>query len=330
MKLAILGAGKIVKDFLSMVGQLPEINLQAIFGREADLENMQAFQTSFRIQKIYTDVDALLADPDVDTIYIGLPNNLHFVYAKKALTAGKHVILEKPFVQTTAEFHELKQLAVKRHLHLYEAISNQYLANFQTLQDWLPKLGPIHLAVLNYSQYSSRYDQFKAGTILPAFDVNRGGGALQDLNVYNIHLAVGLFGQPRAIHYAPNIVNGVDTSGVLSLSYPDLTVAAIAGKDVYSLLQGDSSVMEGEKGFIRVQSPTNQLAALSLHTDDEDLTTVPVDQHRMYDEFKTFNQAIADDDWDLMLKMLDHSYQVIRILEQARTQIGPNLHVSAI
>ena len=53
----------------------------------------------------------------------------------------------------------------------------------------------------NYSQYSSRYDAFKQGTILPAFDYHKSGGALMDINVYNVNAIISLFGQPVSIGY---------------------------------------------------------------------------------------------------------------------------------
>ncbi|ADY84367.1 hypothetical protein [Lactobacillus delbrueckii] len=85
----------------------------------------------------------------------------------------------------------------------------------------LQLLGPVHVVSLNYTQYSSRYDRFLAGDISPAFNPRLGGGALLDLNVYNIHLAVSLFGAPLDVHYFPNLQKGVDTSGVLVLAYDD-------------------------------------------------------------------------------------------------------------
>lgn len=73
-----------------------------------------------------------------------------------------------------------------------EAITNQYLANFTAIKEALSDIGDVKIVNINYSQYSSRYDAFKRGEIAPAFNPEMGGGALRDLNVYNIHLLVGL------------------------------------------------------------------------------------------------------------------------------------------
>lgn len=320
MKLAILGAGKIVFDLLSFIGTVPKIELEAIFGRRQSIDKLEKIRSDHKIKKVYTDFEKLLADPEIDTVYIGLPNDLHFDFAKKALNAQKNVIIEKPFVETSEHFEDLKAAAIANHRHLYEAISNQYLDNFRQLKKWLEVIAPIHLAVLNYSQYSSRYDQFKAGNILPAFDINRGGGALLDLNVYNIHLALGLFGFPDKISYQANIKQNVDTSGILVMNYPDLVVSAIAGKDVFSLTNGPSFI-EGENGFIQIDSPTSSLTSISLSTGGQRLTYQPKPMHRMFAEFSAFQQAIDEDQWGFMLEQLEHSGQVVKILEELRDSV---------
>ena len=97
MNLAILGAGMIVHDFLTVAGDVPQLELSAIFGTENDLEKMNHLKQQYGIQTVYTELGACLADPSVDTVYVALPNHLHYSFAKEAILAGKHVICEKPF-----------------------------------------------------------------------------------------------------------------------------------------------------------------------------------------------------------------------------------------
>lgn len=249
MKLAILGAGMIVKDFLSMIHDIPEIELTAIMGTPNDLERMQEFQKENQIGKIYTDIAECLKDPEVDTVYVALPNFLHYKFAKLALEAGKNVICEKPFTLNTFQLEELSNLAQTKKLILVEAITNQYLNNYRSLKSDLSKLGSLKVIECNYSQYSHRYDAFLAGTILPAFDPKKGGGALMDLNIYNIHFIVGLLGAPKTVHYYANVSRGIDTSGVLVLEYPEVKVVCIAAKDcsaeVTSTIQGNLGSISG-------------------------------------------------------------------------------------
>ena len=153
-----------------------------------------------------------LLESDVDTIYVALPNHLHYGFAKKALLAGKHVILEKPGTSNAAQMRELEKLAAQEKKMLLEAMNIHYLPVFQSLKEHLKDLGTIKIVSLNYSQYSSRYDAFRRGEVLAAFDPKRAGGALMDLNVYNIHAAVGLFGKPESVRYEANVEREIDTS----------------------------------------------------------------------------------------------------------------------
>jgi len=211
MKLAILGTGKIVDEVLPVLKEINGIELSAILSTPRSLEKAQKLAEIYGISQASSDYDSILANPDVDTVYVALPNHLHYDYAKKALLAGKHVICEKPFTLTLAEFEDLAKIAEQNNRILLEAITNQYLGNFAAIKDNLAKLGDIKIVECNYSQYSSRYDAFKRGEIAPAFDPAKGGGALRDLNIYNIHLVIGLFGKPEKVQYLANMERGVDT-----------------------------------------------------------------------------------------------------------------------
>ena len=98
---------------------------------------------------------------------------------------------------------------------------------YNKIKELLPELGDIKIVVSNFSQYSSRYDAFKSGTILPAFDYTKAGGSLMDLNIYNIHFIVGLFGEPKDVHYFPNIEHNIDTSGILILEYDNFKCVSL-------------------------------------------------------------------------------------------------------
>ena len=133
MNLGIVGAGMIVKDFLSFSHELPEIKLEAIVAR--NIENLKNLQNTYNIKQIYTDLDECLSSPSIDTIYVAVPNNLHYSVAKKALEAGKNVICEKPFTLDYNETVELFQLAESKNLILIEAITNQYLPNYLEIKE---------------------------------------------------------------------------------------------------------------------------------------------------------------------------------------------------
>lgn len=318
MNLGIVGAGMIVKDFLSFTHELPEIKLEAIVAR--NIENLKNLQSMHNIKEIFTDLDECLSSPSIDTIYVAVPNNLHYSVAKKALEAGKNVICEKPFTLDYHETVELFELAESKNLILIEAITNQYLPNYLEIKENLSQIGNIRLVECNFSQLSSRYEAFKKGIIAPVFDKNQGGGVLGDLNIYNIHFVVGLFGAPKNSEYYPNIVREVDTSGILILEYDEFKVVCIAAKDTYN---NSYANIQGDKGLIKVIGTLNEVPNYIIKNNEVEMkVNKNIHKHRMYSEFKNFIDVIDNKDFDFMQKQKKHSLAVMEIFDKSRKEIN--------
>lgn len=314
----------IVKEFLRMVKALPEIELAAIVGTKRSQEKLVSIQAENQIGEIFTDFDQCLNEAEFDTVYVAVPNHLHFEFAKKALENGKNVICEKPFTLNLAQFMELKAIALEKGLVLVEAITNQYLENYQAIKDVLPRLGELKIMECNYSQYSSRYDQFKAGVILPAFNPQMGGGALMDINIYNIHFVIGLLGKPESVTYLANIEKGIDTSGILILNYPQTKVICIGAKDSAAAIR---STIQGNKGSVIINGPTSTLMELESQINGQESQKLGVDlkDHRMFPEFKEFLRMITEQDLDEVRKQLNHSQLVMEVVELALADAGIEL-----
>ena len=320
MKIGILGTGMIVQDLLTTIDKL-KIDYKAILGTERSKERTENLAAQYKLDKIYFDYDAMLADKNIDTIYVALPNFLHYSFAKKALQADKNVIVEKPGFTTLAEFNDLKNLALEHDKILVEAVTTHYLPAFKSIKQDLDKLGEIKIVSVNYSQYSSRYDKFKAGEILPVFDPKKAGGALMDINFYNINFVVGLFGKPDAVFYSANIERDIDTSGVLILDYGKFKAVCIGAKDCQAIA---SSTIQGDKGNIIINIPANRLDSYTLGDNDGNVEekNFSSDKHRMLHEFEIFIDMIDNHDVKKRDEMLEISEVVAKILQQARDQVG--------
>ncbi|MDD3253211.1 MAG: Gfo/Idh/MocA family oxidoreductase [Lachnospiraceae bacterium] len=319
MKLGILGTGMMVRDFLQTV-DLTTFSYVGILGRKESEPKVQGLCREFGLDAYFLDYDEMLSQ-DMDTMYIALPNHLHASYAKKALLHGKHVIVEKPAAATLAELQDLRQTAKEQKRMLIEAMSIPFLPAYHNLKKDLEKLGPMRIVSLNYSQYSSRYDAFLRGETLPVFDPKQAGGALMDLNVYNIHTAVGLFGKPQSVHYEANVQRGIDTSGILLLDYGTFKVAAIGAKDCKAPL---SSTFQGEKGCIRIQKPLSRMTGYELISNDGETAVYQLEdaKDRLCYEFQTMQDMIRNQDWELEEELFTRSLWASEILEEARRQIG--------
>ncbi len=321
MKLGIVGSGMIVEDLLSFIDNIPNIQLIHISGTKRSEEKVKNLCKKHHFKRCSTSYNQLLNDEEVDTIYVALPNHLHYEYTRQALLANKNVILEKPFTSTIEEAQELEKLAIENHLFLWEAITNQYLPNFYKVKELLPKLGRIKIVECNFSQYSSRYNAFKEGNILPAFDYTKSGGALMDLNIYNIHFVVGLFGKPINIEYYPNIERNIDTSGILILDYGSFKCVCIGSKDCKAPL---SNNIQGDEGCIHIETPVAIIETIDMFMNDGTKETITENKnvHKMYEEFMAFEKMYQEKNYQRCYEMLKHSLLVTEVQTIARRKAG--------
>lgn len=317
MKLGIIGSGMIVHDFLKTADKINNLELVAISSTVRSKDIAQELAKQYGIKKTYTDNKKLMEDPDVDTVYVAVPNFLHYEIAKEALEHGKNVICEKPFVESTEQAKELKQLADEKDLIILEAITNLYLENFKQIQKELKNIAPIHIINMNYTQYSSRYDAFLEGKIAPVFDPNKDGGALMDLNIYNIHLVAALFGLPDKVQYYANMQKGVDTSGIFHLSYPDKQASLTASKDSYVTPR---SFIEGEKGSIYIDGSTGELNNFTVQMRGKEPKRYNLNKydHRMTSEFNAFSEIIDNYDTVKADEAFVNTLESMQILTAAR------------
>ena len=316
MKLAIIGTGKIVSDALAAIGGAGGIGINAIWARPHSRERAESLASRFGIREVYTDYGELLEKADIDTVYIGLINTVHYEYARQALEHGKNVILEKPFTTTKDEAEDLFRLAGEKGLFIFEAITVLHNGVIAKMREDLAKIGPVRIMQADFSQYSSRYDRYLEGIVDPAFDPECMGGALRDLNIYNIHYAAALFGAPQSAAYYPNRgFNGIDTSGVLVMDYGGFKAVCTAAKD------SDAPcfvTVQGERGYMRMDGKPNAPGNLTtvirgMEEQAEVYTEAPA--HRMAAEFRDFARIIDSRDYEQANYLEAETLEVMKILQ---------------
>ena len=320
MKLGIIGSGIIVTEFLPKLVKMENMEVLGIMGVPSSKEQLEALCKENNIQHALYDFDELCA-LGIDTVYIAVPNFLHYDYCRKALLAGKHVIVEKPMVSNLSQAQELQKLAKEKDLFVFEAVTTLYFDTYATIKEWLDKIGTIKMVNCNYSQYSRRYDAFAKGEVLPAFDYRKAGGAMMDLNLYNLHFVTGLFGRPDDYRYYANIERNIDTSGTLLMKYPGFIALCSAAKDCSAPYY---FVIEGTKGYIQMKFPPNFIAGISLCLNDG--TKIDVEEkmasNRLLPEFRYFIDAINAHDVEAYFKAMNQSLLVSEICTNARLQEG--------
>lgn len=319
MKLGILGTGMIVHDFLSTAHVL-KLEKAYILSTPRSIEKAKALQDKYGLDGIYTEYEALLQS-DVDTIYVGLPNHVHYSFAKDALLAGKHVIMEKPVTSNIEELEDLIRISEETNKKLFEAVTLHHMPAFKALKENVEKVGTIKILNFNYSQYSSRYNAFKEGNILPAFDVHKSGGALMDLNVYNVNAIIGLFGNPIKMEYMANVEKGIDTSGIATFDYGSFKGIAIGAKDCKAPI---INTIQGDKGVIIIEGPVSRIRKFTI-VDNAGVETVfefESEPHGMSYEFLEFKRILEENDEEAYQELLEISRNVCRNMTEARIQAG--------
>ena len=317
--LGTIGSGSIVHTILDQVNVTDGIRLTAVYSRTEEKGRQVAAE--YGADRVYTDLDAFLADEEMNTVYIASPNLLHYEQTRKTLLAGKHVICEKPFCTKADQARELTALAKEKRLFLADAVPTAFLPNLEVLKRELPKVGKVRLVLGNYSQYSSRYDLVLQGEVPNVFNPEYGGGCLMDINFYNVYLNAALFGKPMSSVYYPNRCGELaDTSGVLIMQYDGFVSSSAGAKATWGV---NYFQIEGEKGHIYIRDGSNGLAEIRVVTKDSEETFDWQDnpEWRFYEVQKLTEYMLAGD-YEAVYGRLDVMIHVIEILEEARKKAG--------
>lgn len=319
MKIGTVGTNFVVDTFIDAAHAVEGVEIAAVYSRNA--ETAEAFAKKHSVKKTHTDKTAFLNDKELDFIYVASPNSLHYEWTKAALKAGRNVICEKPFTSNSAELAELIALAREKDLFLFEAITIPHLPNYRLLKEHIASLGELKIVQFNFSQYSSRYDAYLRGENPNIFNPEFSGGSLMDLNYYNINFAMGLFGAPKKVEYFANVVsNGIDTSGVLIMQYDGFVCTATACKDSKSQLINQ---IQGTKGYITIPGASSLCSEFTVH--EKSGETTYNEQHNpngLYYEMRDFKEIFSAGDKARRDAMLDYSYSVSKVVEQARKSAG--------
>ena len=319
IRLGTVGSGVIVHSILDNVMRTEGIELEAVYSRSQEKGGTLA--EKYGCRKVYTDMDAFLADNQINTVYIALPNLLHYAYARRALLAGKNVICEKPFTTKAAHARELIEIAKERHLFLAEAAPTSFLPNFSIMKEELGKIGRIKLVMSNYSQYSSRYDAVLRGEKPAIFDPAYAGGCLMDINYYNVLLNILLFGKPKSAKYHANRFPGLcDTSGVMVMEYDGFVSTNAGAKDTWGV---NFFQIEGEKGYIYIENGSNGIKSVRTVTGTGDDTyNEQPNPDRWFYEVQELTRLLLADDYGNIYTRLDTTLTTVETVESARMEAG--------
>ena len=317
LKLGVIGTGAISHHFIEAAHASREYQLVAVYSRKP--ETATTFASRYQNIQLFDQVEDFFKS-SFDMIYIASPNSLHFAQAKTALSAGKHVILEKPAVTQPQEWLDLVQTANKNHCFIFEAARNYHEKTFTTIKNFLADKQVLG-ADFNYAKYSSKMPDLLAGHTPNVFSERFAGGALMDLGIYPLYAAVRLFGKAEnATYQAQQLNNSIDLYGDGILFYPDFQVHIKAGKNITSNLPCEIYTTDGTLTLNTIEHVRS-----AIFTDHQgNQVQLPIQQapHTMTEEVAAFAHMLQQPDLNLYQTWLDDASSVHELLYTMRQTAG--------
>ncbi|MED4883834.1 Gfo/Idh/MocA family oxidoreductase [Bacillus smithii] len=319
IKFAIIGTNWITEEFIKAAKEVPDFSLKAVYSRTE--EKAKEFAAKVGTELTFTNLEEMAKSNEIDAVYIASPNSFHAEQAILLMNHGKHVICEKPMASNTKEVQAMIEAAQQNNVVLMEAMKTTLLPNFQAIRKHIHKIGKIRRYFASYCQYSSRYDAYKQGTVLNAFNPQFSNGSLMDLGVYCLYPMVVLFGKPLNVKAnSVKLETGVDGEGSVILDYGEMDAVVQYSKISNSYIPAE---IQGEEGSIIIDAIHTPQKVEIRYRDGriEDITETQ-DHHPMYYEAKEFIELIQNGKQQSEINSHQHSLTTIEIIEKARKQTG--------
>jgi predicted dehydrogenase len=178
----IIGAGNIAHKFIEAVRMTKNADVTAVASKS--LERARDWAEKEGLSRYCDSYETLLADPDIDIIYIATLSNAHYDNIKACLEAGKHVICEKPMTQTASQAQEMITLAREKQLFLMEGMWSRFLPKSLRVRRWIQegRIGELHLMQANIGWKADK--TYNKRLFYPEL----GGGSLYDIGIYPMEL----------------------------------------------------------------------------------------------------------------------------------------------
>lgn len=246
VRIAILGAAGIAPAaIIRPAAKSPDAEIVAVAARNRDTAD--AFASQHGIPTVLPDYESALADDSVDAVYIPLPNSLHAPWTIRALRAGKHVLVEKPFANNHAQALEVAEVAAGIDRVCMEAFHYRYHPLWAETKRFLAEIGDVHRAEATFDIHLPDRSNIR-------YDYELGGGALMDLGCYPLHLLRSLLGtEPEVVDagYRPAPDARVDEALWAELRFGD-----VPARLACSLLEDQevvSATFTGTEGTLHVE-----------------------------------------------------------------------------
>lgn len=317
IRFAVVGTNWITRQFVDAAHETGKFKLTAVYSRS--LEQAQHFANDYPVEHLFTSPEAMAQSDAIDAVYIASPNSLHSAQSCLFLSHKKHVICEKPLASNLAEVEAAIACARENQVVLFEAFKTASLPNFIALQQALPQVGKMRKALINYCQYSSRYQRYLDGENPNTFNPAFSNGSIMDIGFYCLASAVALWGEPCSVQASAALLeSGVDAHGTVVMNYGDFDVILTHSKVSDS---GIPSEIQGEAGSLVIEkiSECQKVTFVARGGKQQDLT-LPQHINTMLYEAETFARLVEDN--EVNHPGLAVSRITAKLLTEIRAQTG--------
>jgi len=312
----ILATGRIAHKMAHDLKTIPDAQIVAIGSRSR--KNAAEFAAEHNIPHLYGSYAAAARDPDVDVVYVATPNDLHAENVRICLEAGKAVLCEKPFTLNARQAQPLIDLAQSKGVFLMEAMWSRFIPAHRKLHElaWTGALGEIRMVQADFG-FRAEFDPLDR-----LFNPERGGGALLDLGVYPIALAVRLLGIPdRVTGFAQLTATGVDEQSGILLGFPSGAIATLTCASRTQTF--NEARIYGTKGRARLHEPFWKADELTTVIDSQEQHyALPREEWGYQHQIEEVHRCIRAG--EVQSPGMPHSdtLTVLRIMDELRKQWG--------
>ena len=319
LRWGVLAPGEIANDFVTTLHANTDQRVHAVASRTA--QRAVDFAAKHGIPRSYGSYAELVADADIDVVYIASPHSEHRSMALLAITAGKHVLVEKPIALSAEQAGEIAAAARAAGVFAMEAMWSRYLPQSDVIAQLLEQkvIGEVSLvtAILGWRW---PFDATSRG-----YDPALGGGAMLDAGVYSLWFSQFVIGEPTRIQASGNLApTGVDSDTVVAIESASGALAAVTTSIV-----ADTPVLAaiyGTEGSIQFDSAFLFPASFRLVTKDGEQTFADESglsgRGGLAWQAVALAQYVADGLTESPVHSLDDSIALMRTIDEVRRQIG--------
>ncbi|HEY4269741.1 MAG TPA: Gfo/Idh/MocA family oxidoreductase [Galbitalea sp.] len=318
LRWGILAPGVIANDFVSTLHANTDQRAVAVASRS--LERAEAFAARHEIPRHYAGYEQLVADPDVDVVYVAAPHSEHRALALLAIAAGKHVLIEKPIALNAGEAREIATAARAAGVFAMEAMWTRYLPQSAVIARLLDDgaLGDVKLVTVNLG-WQWAYDPTSRG-----YDPALGGGAMLDAGVYSLWFSHFVLGAPTSIQAAGILAEtGVDTQAVVTLDHGGraqsmVSTTILVNTPGLATIHGTGASLEFTQNFVFP-------ADFVVTEGDERLdwrNTGPTGRDGLAWQAVALAGYVHEGRTDSPLHCLDDAIEVMETIDAVRAQVG--------